>query len=188
MKIVLIRHGITLTNTKNIFSPDDEPLSEDAYPGLDLLKETLKNYPFKKVYASPLVRTVQTAEYLGLKNLRFDLRLKEYEFGIFKGLTFSQAEEKYPEAAWAWINSQAEVAPPDGETARKHFARVSAFLEEILSKGEDCIIVTHYGTVTMALAWALDNFFMRNKFAPKNASISVLKIENGFKTIEAVNI
>lgn len=187
MKIVLIRHGCTAANAQKVFSLDDEPLSKDAYPAIAVLKERLKAYPFEAVYASPLLRAVQTAEYLGLKHIRLDARIKEYDFGLFKGLSFLQAEKKYPEAARAWIKSLAETAPPCGETAKEHFARVCSFLDELVQKDEDCILVTHYGTITMALAWALDSFSLRNKFAPKNAGLSVLKALGGFKTVEAFN-
>ena len=90
MKIVLIRHGCTAANTQKVFSLDDEPLSKDAYPDIAVLKERLRAYPFEAVYASPLLRAVQTAEYLGLKHIRLDARIKEYDFGLFKGLSFLQ--------------------------------------------------------------------------------------------------
>ena len=46
----------------------------------------------------------------------------------------------------------------------------------------------------MALAWALDNFSLRNKFAPKNSTISILEVflsdnknEITYKGIEVFN-
>ncbi|AGT43978.1 histidine phosphatase family protein [Treponema pedis] len=187
MKIILIRHGITITNKTKVYSLDDSPLAEEAYPALDVLKSKLAYYEFKKVYSSPFKRALQTAEYLGLKNIRTDKRLQEYNFGIFKGLTFAEAEKKYPSEVKNWIEHNDEFPPPQGETSLEHFTRVSSFLEEAAAKDEDCIAVTHYGTITMALAWALDNFRLRNKFAPKNSSLTVLQIKAGNKTVEAFN-
>ena len=86
MKIVLIRHGITVTNKKRIFSFDDSPLAEEAYPMLNGLKPKLKDFSSFKVYSSPFKRALQTAEYLGLKNIQTDKRLQEYNFGILKKL------------------------------------------------------------------------------------------------------
>lgn len=194
MKIVLIRHGITVTNKKKIFSLDDSPLAEEAYPMLDELKPKLKDFSSFKVYSSPLKRALQTAEYLGLKNIQTDKRLQEYNFGIFKGLTFEEAQAKYPLEAKNWIEKNDTIAPPEGETSFDHFKRTAEFLDETALKDEDIIIVTHYGTITMALAWALDNFSLRNKFTPKNSSISILEVlladsknEISYKGIEAVN-
>ena len=176
MKIVLRRHGITVTNKKRIFSFDDSPLAEEAYPMLDGLKPKLKDFFSFKVYSSPFKRALQTAEYLGLKNIQIDKRLQEYNFGIFKGLTFEEAQTKYPIEAKKWIENNDSSAPPEGETSFEHFKRTSDFLEEAALKDENIIIVTHYGTITMALAWALDNFSLRNKFAPKNSAISILEV------------
>ncbi len=187
MKIILIRHGITVTNKTKIYSLDDSPLAEEAYPQLDILKQKLQSYTFKKVYASPFKRAIQTAEYLGLKNITADCRLQEYNFGIFKGLTFAEAEKKYPAETKKWIEHNDNYAPPLGETSFQHFMRVSEFLNEISNKNEDCIAVTHYGTITMALAWCLENFSLRNKFAPKNSSVTVLNIFSAGKTIEEFN-
>lgn len=187
MKIILIRHGITVTNKKKIYSLDDSPLADEAYPALDALKKKLESYEFEKAYTSPFKRAVQTAEYLGLKHICADTRLQEYNFGVFKGLTFAEAEAEYPFEAKKWIEQNETFSPPQGETSLEHFTRVSQFLNEITSQDKNCIAVTHYGTITMALAWALDNFSFRNKFSPKNASITVLSVYSGKKTIEAVN-
>lgn len=187
MKIILIRHGITVTNKSKVYSLDDSPLAEEAYPVLDVLKQKLKSYNFNTAYASPFKRTMQTAEYLGLYNINTDCRLQEYNFGIFKGLSFEEAEKKYPIEVKNWITDNENYAPPEGETSFNHFQRVSDFLNDIAQKDEDCIAVTHYGTITMALAWCLDNFNLRNKFAPKNSSITVLNISQNHKVIEEFN-
>ncbi|AIN94136.1 histidine phosphatase family protein [Treponema putidum] len=194
MKIVFIRHGITVTNKKKVFSLDNSPLAEEAYPMLDLLKPRLKEFNSFKVYSSPFKRALQTAEYLGFKNIQTDKRLQEYNFGIFKGLTFEETQKKYPIEAKNWIENNDISAPPEGETSFEHFKRTSDFLEELALKDEDSIIVTHYGTITMALAWALDNFSLRNKFAPKNSAVSILEIflsdnknEITYKGIEVFN-
>ena len=168
MKIVLIRHGITVTNKKKVFSFDDSPLAEEAYPMLDGLKPKLKDFSSFRVYSSPFKRALQTAEYLGLKNIQTDKRLQEYNFGIFKGLTFEEAQAKYPIEAKNWIENNDSSAPPEGETSFEHFERTSDFLEDLALKGENSIIVTHYGT--------MDNFSLRNKFAPKNSAISILEV------------
>ena len=91
-------------------------------------------------------------------------------------MTFEEAQTKYPIEAKSWIENNDSSAPPEGETSFEHFKRTSDFLEDLALKGENSIIVTHYGTITMALAWALDNFSLRNKFAPKNSAISILEV------------
>ena len=188
MKIFLIRHGLTITNKEKIFSTDDAPLAEEAYPELDKLKEKLNGFSFDEIYASPFKRALQTANYLGFKNIIKEARLQEYNFGLFKGLTFLQAEKKYPKEAAEWINNSENVAPPQGETGFDHFLRVSDFLNELAAKDGNFLLVTHYGTIAMAMAWALEDFSKWNKFGPKNSSISILEVKAGSKTINAFNI
>lgn len=192
MKIILIRHGVTITNKQKIYSLDDSPLAAEAYPQLDILKQKLNAYKFTKVYASPFKRAMQTAAYLGFTNIIIDERLQEYNFGAFKGFTFNELEKKYPVEVKEWIEKNETYAPPFGETSINHFNRVSQFLDEITARNEDCVLVTHYGTITMALGWCLDNFDLRNKFAPKNSCLTVLQVfkndSNIIKTIEQFNL
>ncbi len=92
MKIIIVRHGESLGNLKKIVS--------STLPGVDLsdngveqVKQTgaeiSSKYSFDKVYASPFMRTMHTAEILNSfiqkENIIPDLRIGEMFFGLYDG-------------------------------------------------------------------------------------------------------
>lgn len=188
MRFIIIRHGRTISNEEKRYSIDETELADSAYADLDKLRTKLNSFKYENVYVSPLKRTIQTAQYLGLKNFITDERIKELDFGVFKGLTFKEAEKLYPKEIKLWIEDKENQAPPEGESSEEHFIRVSSFLNEMAKKGKDVLIVAHYGTIIMSLAWALGSLAYAFKFVPENSSITVLRAEKGIKIIEAFNI
>ncbi|NLW39883.1 MAG: histidine phosphatase family protein [Tissierellia bacterium] len=68
------------------------------------------------------------------------------------------------------------------------YERVTSFLEEILNKGEDTLLVCHAGVIRIALSWVFDNLDYYFKFRVENGSVNVISIdESGFKYIEKAN-
>lgn len=105
---------------------------------------TLKVAPPTRIFASPVLRTKETAEIiceeLGLPKDRlvFDDRLREIEFGEF--------EERRLEEFIAWRNSHAyDEAPAGGESGLDVKRRFGEFLYELEQKYRDetILIVTH---------------------------------------------
>lgn len=149
MKLYLIRHGLTNGNLEGryIGSRTDEALCEQ---GMALLKE--KRVPKAgKVYVSPMLRCVQSAEILFPEAEIVKVPgFTECDFGEFEGKNYSELNGRADYQAW--IDSGGEMPFPGGES-RKQFAErcVQAFEElDIWENEEDCAIVAHGGTV-MAL-------------------------------------
>lgn len=188
MKIVLVRHGITVCNEEKKYSVDETELAPSAYEGLDKLRKKLEPFRFEQVYVSPLKRAVQTAKYLGYDKFHTDERIKELDFGVFKGLTFEEAESRYPKEIKLWLEDKENQAPPEGESSEEHFLRVSSFMEEIIKTERDALIVAHYGTVIMTLAWVLNSLPSAFKFVPENASLTIIRTGKNMKIIEGFNL
>ena len=78
----------------------DSPLTEIGIRQAKNIVEILKSYDFDLIISSPLKRALQTAEIIS-KTLNIEIEVndlfKERDNGIFAGLTFEEAEIKYPE-------------------------------------------------------------------------------------------
>ncbi|WP_427170497.1 histidine phosphatase family protein [Fusobacterium nucleatum] len=177
-KLILVRHGQTDMNAQKLYFGKLNPVLNDlginqAYQA----KDKVLNISYDKIYSSPLERAKQTAEicnYLD-KNIIFDNKLEEIDFGIFEGLTFKEMSEKYPievkkmEEDWKAYNYVT------GESPREMFERAVSFLES-LDYNKTNLIITHWGIINCIISYfisgSLDSYW---KFEIKNGSIVILE-------------
>lgn len=148
--VYLIRHGETRGNREKryIGSRTDEPLSEEGlhkltgWTGHDL-----------KVYVSPMIRCLQTAQALfGDKKAIIKDNLKEIDFGDFEGGNYKELSDN-PDYQ-RWIDSGGEMPFPKGES-RENFINRSfdAFLEIVKQEASDRIgIVCHGGNIMAVMS------------------------------------
>ncbi len=131
-KLYLIRHGMTKGNVEGRFvGRSDLPLCPEGIHQLHKLKEDYDYPDVQKVYSSPMLRCVQSAEILYPNRLlqRID-RLREYDFGVFEG---QQAKDLAGTEMFLRWNQSGMSAPPEGAESITSFAeRVAAGLQEIL--------------------------------------------------------
>ena len=187
MKIILVRHGRTISNNEKTFSEESTPICDEAHQELLVTKSKLVSLHFEKIYASPLLRVRQTAKVLGCESLIFDERIKERDFGEFKGKTYKQILAENPIETKDWFADLKDGKPPAGESSREVFARVSAFLDEISVTQTDSLVLCHYGTITMAMAWALKNFDSWVSFAPATGGITEIETDGVNRVITKFN-
>nr|WP_163503740.1 histidine phosphatase family protein [Halomonas socia] len=161
LAITVVRHGLTAWNIERRYQGQrDIPLLlPDAVPGLDRLRDDLRAYeaeqPFDAVYSSDLSRCRQTLAHAleGCENdtmLYVEPRLREMDFGAYEGKCYDQLKDL--PAYRAWIDSQGEQAPPEGESAAALRARLDAWLAELLEAAEvhawqRVLVVTHGGVI-----------------------------------------
>lgn len=151
MKIFLIRHLKTKGNMeKRYIGRTDEPLCEQAGPGL------LKAYPETEVvYASPLLRCIQTAELIYGKNRLITMeQLREIDFGDFEGKTYEELKAN-PEYI-SFLNRKGDGIIPNGETLPGFKKRCCAgFMqivdEMIATEKESAAVICHGGTIMAIL-------------------------------------
>lgn len=62
MNVFFVRHGQSEGNTTNVHQGHDTPLSEEGEKQSKLIAKRLKNYKIDVIYASPHLRTKQTAK------------------------------------------------------------------------------------------------------------------------------
>lgn len=187
MRIIFVRHGITQANKDKTFSKKDTPISNDGYKILDETREFLKKYDINKVYTSELLRTKQSAEYLGYKNYTSDSRVNEIDVGDFKGLSYDFVINHLNKDLENVEANKMTVSYPNGESRLDVIKRVSDFMKDMKQEDGDILVVSHGIAIRSSLFWVIKDFEVYENFWIDNGSLTVFKIENGKKIIECVN-
>ena len=148
--IYLIRHGETEWNSQGrIQGHTDIGLSEIGHSQAVSTAKRLENIKFDAAYSSDLTRTKDTAKVI-LGNSSTPLQatetLREYNKGVFEGLTFEEYSQKYPDLYKASLVNDLDFSPTDGESARQVSDRMATFSDEIKSKHDsDTVLVVGHG-------------------------------------------
>jgi 2,3-bisphosphoglycerate-dependent phosphoglycerate mutase len=166
--LVLVRHGQSEWNEKNLFTGWRDPgLTEQGKAEAKEAGETMKQagLAFDVAYTSNLSRAQETnrimlAE-LGQSDIEIvkDEALNERDYGDLSGLNKDDAREKWgEEQVHIWRRSY-DVPPPGGESLKMTAERVLPYFErEILPrvlKGERVLVAAH-GNSLRALVMQLD--------------------------------
>jgi 2,3-bisphosphoglycerate-dependent phosphoglycerate mutase len=166
--LVLVRHGQSEWNLKNLFTGWRDPdltelgVKEAKAAGVALNDRGLK---FDIAFTSDLQRAQKTCQHIldgvgqsSLNTIR-NLALNERDYGDLSGLNKDDARIKWgEEQVHLWRRSY-DVPPPGGESLKDTGARVwPYFLHEILPhvlRGEKVLVAAH-GNSLRALIMALD--------------------------------
>ena len=142
-KIYFVRHGESESNLKGTFAGQREnsPLTskgkkQAGQAATDLVSKGVKP---KKIYVSPLLRTIETAQII-IQNaeltdteLIIDERIAEYDMGSLTGTPIRKV-------------TSAELISADGaEDPLIFMERVHKLLTELFDKEEHALIVSHAG-------------------------------------------
>ena len=107
-----------------------------------------------RIFTSPLTRARRTAETIAEKlGMAPEImpELAEVDFGRFDGLTFSEVENRYPEAANEWAKQGDAFTFPGGESIPDFLDRVKRAFSVCINIPETAILcVTHGGVLS---AW-----------------------------------
>ena len=189
--LVLVRHGQSDWNLKNLFTgwkdPDltEQGIAEAKAAGRKLKEQGLS---FDLAFTSDLTRAQHTLKLMlaeigqtGLPTKK-DLALNERDYGDLVGLNKDEARKKWgEEQVHIWRRSY-DVAPPGGESLKDTLARalpyyVTDILPRVL-RGERVLVAAH-GNSLRALVMVLD------KHTPD--SITKLNLDTGVPMIYRLN-
>lgn len=141
-KICLIRHGITEGNKSRLYyGHADIPLAEE---GIEDLKRLARSgiYPDGEkadFYTTGLKRTEQTLELIYGKREHETMEgLKEMNFGDFEMKSYRQLKELEEYQTWI-ADPKGEICPPNGESLKAFYKRISRSFEEL--KKRHCLKV-----------------------------------------------
>ncbi|WP_458525052.1 histidine phosphatase family protein [Onishia taeanensis] len=160
LEVVVVRHGLTSWNLERRYQGhrDIPLLLPDAEPDMDRLRDHLADVAFDAIHCSDLTRCRQTLAHVreGVErqgneaSSRFDARLRELNFGDYEGQTWAVLQDD-PDYR-AWVDSQGRLATPGGESADDLWARLSAWLDDVLHEARQCqhrrvLAVSHGGAI-----------------------------------------
>ncbi|MBC7087718.1 MAG: histidine phosphatase family protein [Tissierellales bacterium] len=186
MDIIFIRHGETEDNIKRVLSKDDVLLTKRGEEQIKKIKPLVEELEYENVYISPLKRTIQTSEILGIDGI-MEERVKEIDFGIFKGLGYEEFMKVYPEEGKKWISDLKNYQIPNGESLKMTYERVVDFLEDIIKEDKNMLVITHEGIIKLAFSWVFDSDDYFNKFIASNGSINIISVNKDYKFIKKLN-
>lgn len=147
MRLLIIRHGQSEADMLNVHEGiADYPLTEKGHNQAKVMAQYIyENYTIDKLYASPLQRAYQTAKYISKlikKDIIQEENLKEFNNGLLAGLTFEEADIKYP-----IVQNLPITESVYGQETLIHFRqRAENVLQQILTENKDTdtiAIVTH---------------------------------------------
>ena len=152
MRILLIRHGMTEGNRQRRYiGVTDEPLCPE---GIRQLEQTRVPFLPDRIYVSPMLRCVQTAQILFPEQELTAIReLREMDFGIFENRCWADDLEHDPRYL-QWLDGRCEGQVPDGE-GKAGFTRrcVEGFHKALaLADGSPAALVVHGGTIMSILS------------------------------------
>src|SRR2546427_12104492 len=119
-RVFMVRHGATVLSAEDRFAgATDVALSDEGREQTRRLADRLSHERIVAIYASPLGRTMETAQILaGPHKLEVQTRdgFREINHGRWEQMTRREVEEKFPEEAAEWEKDPYTFAPIGGES------------------------------------------------------------------------
>ena len=167
-KLVLVRHGQSVWNAKNLFTGWKDPKLTDlgiqeAIKAGDLLET--RNLKFDLMFTSDLFRAQETGRLILERMNQTDIQviadqsLNERNYGDLAGLNKDEAREKWGEEQVHIWRRSFNVPPPGGESLKNTAERVLPYFEhEIMPKVKEGlnILVAAHGNSLRALIMELE--------------------------------
>jgi broad specificity phosphatase PhoE len=158
LKLYFLRHGQTPYSRDSTFCGAglDPELTPEGAEMARAFAAAYKDTPWTAIYASPLRRTVTTAQPIcdavGMKmELRADL--KEIHYGKWEGLTIETIDRDFHDDYLLWSADPAWNAPTGGEPAVAIARRALQVSEEIRQRYStgNVLVVSHKATIRILL-------------------------------------
>lgn len=157
--LYLIRHGTTTMNVENRYrGRRDVPLDAQGYQDAVDAARLLSDADLAAVYTGPLRRAIATAQIVADEARVPDLRilhgLNNVDYGVWEGMTATEAERFDPEAFALYRTSPATAACPHGERLSDAQQRILEALRLIGGRhvGETVAAVTHAVMIRLVVA------------------------------------
>lgn len=158
---LLLRHGQTPLSTEKRFAGlGDIELTETGVRQAKLAGERLAaRGGMDVIVTSPLRRARDTAAQVSAATgapVMTDEDLRETDFGAWEGLTFAEAQRRWPDEVTRWLGDPG-TAPPQGESFAEVGVRVRAALARLLEQytGQTVLVVSHVTPIKTLLTEAL---------------------------------
>ena len=191
-RICLVRHGETEWNAeRRIQGQIDIGLNAAGLRQAEAAGRWLKAAGISALYASDLKRAWATGQAIGqavgVQPVPVP-ELRERRYGIFEGLTYAEAESRYPEGYAAFEGRNADYAFEHGESLKVMYERVTGKLKELAQRhlGESIVVVVHGGVLDVINRFVRGNpLEMPRDFLIPNAGVNWVALQDGRWTLES---
>ena len=155
MKLILVRHGQTVANAKDVVQGVDENKlnKKGIEQAKSVGKELKKKYDINMVFCSPLVRSVETLEWILTEypiegDIFMCKLLEERNFGEYTGIKNDMVD-------WEEVNKDKKIDREMGlESLESLKKRAELFLEDLKLENEDStvLVISHDGPIRMMIS------------------------------------
>jgi len=187
IEVVLVRHGETAWNIAGRIQgySADSPLTETGAEQATAVARRLAREGIGRLVSSDAGRARDTvkpiAQETGLVAF-FDVELRERNYGIFEGRTYTEIEREFPADYQAIRSRDPHYRVPGGESAAQFVDRAVRALTRIaqFAQGGRVVVVTHGGVLGAMYRHATGlPLNAKRDFPLKNASINRLRFARG---------
>ncbi|MGA1876249.1 MAG: alpha-ribazole phosphatase [bacterium] len=157
-QLFLIRHGaVGPKGGGRFYGSTDLSLSDEGARQADVVARKLASERIKGIFTSPLKRARETARPVALihfLSFRVMEGLREVNFGLWEGLSFSEIQAQYPIECASWLADPWSFSFPGGESVSDFKSRVINSLEKVLRAEGDTVVLAHGGSIRVILSQA----------------------------------
>jgi len=157
-QVVFVRHGQTDANAAGLLLGRTDPdLNGAGIAQAAAVAARVAALGPERILTSPLARCAQTAAAIaaacGIAAVETEPRLIEVDYGEYDGLPFSELPR---DLVVRW-RTDADFAPPGGESLAEVGERVAGFATEVLADlgRAPVVAVSHVSPIKAAVCWAL---------------------------------
>src|SRR5207247_5116902 len=188
-RVFMVRHGATVMSAEDRFAgATDVELSDEGREQTRRLAQRLSHEKIAAVYASPLGRTVETAQILSAPH-KLEVQtcdgFREINHGRWEQMTRKEVEEKFPEEAAEWEKDPYTFAPLGGESGLAVTARALPALIALVREqaGQHILRVAHNATIRLLLSSLLgfDPRRYRDNLDQKPAALNVVDFRDSLR-------
>ncbi len=167
MRLYLVRHGQSEANLLEVISNRGlvHPLTNLGRQQAAELAQSLATVPIVRIYSSPLLRAVQTAEIISAAlNMPFDIAdaLREPDCGIMEGRSDDAAWDEYRRVWDAWLDEHNyDERIEGGESFNDIRARFLPFIDRLAAEygktSHPLLLISHGALIYTMLSITLAN-------------------------------
>lgn len=183
-KIYLVRHGETEWSLSGQHTGiTDIPLTENGRKVAKQFESFFSEINLAQVLTSPLERARITCELAGLGNqAKIDNDLKEWNYGIYEGITTKQIHESLP--GWMIFRDGC----PGGESPEQIGARADRLIAKIRKVDGDVALFAHGHILrVISVQWVGFPVLAGNNFVLDTATLSILSYYRGDPVVKRWN-
>lgn len=193
-KIYLVRHGESVANTQGIYQgiTYNTPLSALGEMQAIALAVRLTEFDLIHIFASPLIRTKQTAEAVArVKGLQVEtvVDIIETNHGLWEGKHKDDIAKTWSDLYKKWLKFPSSVTFLEGEKFVETQKRVLSWWERFKETAEgDILVVTHDNIIRIIVAKVLRMKLNRVwRFHVHPTALTIINVDNGEAKVEVLN-